>query len=90
MHIISCILFIISMAIVSVSHATPPSIYWTSSPVRPNETVVIAGGGLSATKAQLCYDSSCNTPVSASQQPKGKGRGRKREIWQWRDLRGEI
>ena len=44
--------------------APTPAVYWMSSPTYANETLLVAGAGLSGTSAVLCKDAACSTTVA--------------------------
>ena len=46
-----------------------PEVYWLSSPVYPNETLLVAGAGLKTTVASLSLDASCSRSVDGAQEP---------------------
>lgn len=62
---------VVLAALVTDAIATAPSIYWTSSPVGANETMLIAGAGLNASTVQLCADEECKHVIPSAQQPTG-------------------
>ncbi len=41
------------------------SVYYSTTPVLPNETLMLAGAGLDGVDAKLCTDERCLTPLSA-------------------------
>ena len=44
----------------------PPSTYWMSTPTLENETVLIAGAGMSNARAMLCLDEACTNPFGVA------------------------
>ena len=46
--------------------AAAPVVYWKSNPVRPNETVLIAGAGLNGATTEWCHSSGACDPASAT------------------------
>jgi hypothetical protein len=53
----------IIISAVCASCGLSPSIYWMSSPVYANETVLIAGAGLDQATAELCADAACASKI---------------------------
>jgi hypothetical protein len=53
-------------AFISVMAATlqPPAVYWVSSPTLANETILIAGAGLSNASITSCEDAACTSSTT--------------------------
>ena len=59
-------LVVAAAALQTDASAPPPEVYWVSTPVQFNETVVVAGGGLNvdSSTVMFCTDAQCTHPVT--------------------------
>ena len=54
------------VTVLAAVRAAPPSVYWQSSPVLANETLLIAGAGLEGASARLCHNGGVCSDVQAA------------------------
>ena len=54
------------VTVLAAVRAAPPSVYWQSSPVLANETLLIAGAGLEGASARLCHNGVVCSDVQAA------------------------